>query len=348
MSEIIDLESLNTMTPEQLDALMENLEPTEDGGFNLKDEAKADPKPAEAAATTAAQKPAEDKPQDKATVEPTATTAAESEPARDEKGKFIATKNGEGKIPYGVLEAARAEAKQYREQLQQKDTAYTEAMRKLELMQGQLTTAGMQPADLPENIQFDDKEIQAIADDFPEVGKIMRGMAAKIQHLQSQYQASQPAAAPADTGNPVMDAINAIPDLAEWREKDTDKFSFAVHLDGKLQNDPAWKDKTLTERFQEVANRVNAAYGVAPAPAKTTEPSTEELQKKAAEKLKQAKAEAEIPASPSDLGNANITTERTVLDKAVEASPAELQAMMDKMSPKELESFLSQTFYSRE
>ena len=341
----IDLDNLDSMTPEELDALMDNLEPTENGEFKLKDGAAVDAKPADAAAKTDEQKPAEEKQKEPEKVEDKATTATETDQARDEKGKFIATKNGEGKIPYGVLEAARSEAKQYREQLQQKETAYTEAMRKLETMQEQLKTAGMQPADLPENIQFDDKEIQAIADDFPEVGKIMRGMAAKIQYLQNQYQQAQPVK---DTGNPVMDAINSIPDLAEWREKDQDKFGFAVHLDETLKNDPAWKDKPLAERFQEVANRVKAAYGETPAQPKKPEPSTEELQKKAAEKLEQAKAAAEVPASPSDLGNANVNTEKTVMDKALDASPAELQAMMDKMSPKELEAFLSQTFVVRE
>lgn len=339
----IDLDNIENLSPEEIEALMDSLETTDNGEIKIKDDA-AIQKPAEAAATTDAPKPVEDKPAEQKVDEP-ATTASEADQARDEKGKFIATKNGEGKIPYGVLEAARSEAKLYRDQLQQKDSAYSEAMRKLEAMQEQLKVAGMQPADLPENIQFDDKEIQAIADDFPEVGKIMRGMAQKIQYMESQYRQSQPVQ---DTGNPVADAIASVPDLAEWQKADPDKFGFAVHLDETLKTDPAWKDKSLAERFQEVANRVKAAYGEAPAAPKKADPSTEELQKKAAEIQAKAKADAEIPASPSDLGNANVNTEKTAMDKALDASPAELQSMMDKMSPKELEAFLSQTYIIRE
>lgn len=341
----IDLDNIENMSAEELDALMDKLEPTENGEFKLKDGATAEAPKQEAAAPADAQKPEGQKQPEKEKVETQATTATESEQARDEKGKFIATKSGDGKIPYDVLVAARNESKQYREQLQNKEAEHAEAMRKLAAMQEQLKVAGMQPADLPENIQFDDKEIQAIADDFPEVGKIMRGMAAKIQYLQTQYQQAQPVK---DTGNPVTDAINSIPDLANWRDTDEDKFGFAVHIDTALQNDPAWKDKPLAERFQEVTNRVKAAYGETSAPAKKSEPSADELQKKAEQMQKEAKAAAEVPASPSDLGNANVNHEKTVMDKAIDASPAELQAMMEKMSPKELEAFLSQTYTVRE
>lgn len=345
--ENIDLDNIENMTPEEIESLMDSLETTENGEIKIKDGAPAEQKKAEAAAPADAQKPA-DQQEEVKKVETPATTATTAEPGRDEKGKFIATKNGEGKIPYGVLEAARAEAKQYREQAQQKDAEHAEALRKLAVMQEQLKTAGMKPADLPEDIEFSDEEISAIADDFPEVGKIMRGMAQKIQYLQQQHQQRTAPAPAQETGNPVIDAINSIPELAEWRTKDEDKFGFAVHIDQTLQNDPAWKDKSLAERFQEVTNRVKAAYGDAPEPAKKAEPSTEELQKKAEQMQKAAKAAAEVPASPSDLGNANVNTEKTAMDKAIDASPAELQGMMDKMSPKELEAFLSQTFSVRE
>lgn len=339
----IDLNNIENLSPEEIETLMDSLETTADGELKLKDGTIAE-KPAEAAAPADAQKPEEGKPAEQKVDEP-ATTASETEQSRDEKGKFIATKNGEGKIPYDVLVATRAEAKQARDQLQQREQDYSDAMRKLEAMQQQLKVAGMQPADLPENIQFDEKEIQAIADDFPEVGKIMRGMAAKIQHLEGQYRQSQPVQ---DTGNPVADAIASVPDLSDWQKNDADKFGFAVHLDETLKNDPAWKDKSLSERFQEVANRVKAAYGETPAAPKKAEPSADELQKKAEQMQKEAKAAAEVPASPSDLGNANVNTEKTVMDKAIDASPAELQSMMDKMSPKELEAFLSQTYVIRE
>lgn len=340
----IDLENMNleSMSPEELDALMDSIEPTEGGQYKLKDGSAAAPNPEEAAEP----KPDEQKPveeQVKEKVVEKATTA--TEPNRDDKGKFIATKNGEGKIPYGVLEAERAQSRQYREQLEQQQAAHAEAMRKLDVLQKQLETAGMKPGDLPEDIKIDDKEIQAISDDFPEVGKIMRAMAAKIDYLQGQ---SKPAAAAEPTGNPVADAINAIPDLADWQKNDEDKFKFAVHIDEQLKSQPEWKDKTLSERFNEVTNRVKQAYGeVVPEP-KKAEPSTEELQKKAEQMQKEAKAAAEIPASPSDLGNATVSSERSLMDRAADASGEELNVLMSKMNDKELEAFMSSVMMSRE
>jgi hypothetical protein len=61
------------------------------------------------------------------------------------------------------------------------------------------------------------------------------------------------------TGNPVTDALKATPELEGWQSADPDRFSLAVHLDEKLQADPAWKDKPLTERFSEVVNAHNYA-----------------------------------------------------------------------------------------
>ena len=38
-----------------------------------------------------------------------------------------------------------------------------------------------------------------------------------------------------------------------WREKDQDRFDFAIIVDEKLQADPAWQGKSLDERFAEAA-----------------------------------------------------------------------------------------------
>ncbi|ECO0902467.1 hypothetical protein AA449_28565, partial [Salmonella enterica subsp. enterica serovar Newport] len=76
----------------------------------------------------------------------------------------------------------------------------------------------------------------------------------KYDYLQAKVQGAQPQQEEKDN-TAVTAALNATPDLVEWQQSDPDRFALAVHLDEKLQTDPAWKDKTLTERFAEVARR---------------------------------------------------------------------------------------------
>lgn len=137
------------------------------------------------------------------------------------------------------------------------------------------------------------EQINSIRESFPEMAAVLDTVVQKIDYLQQ----GQPAqAANQSSGNPVADAMNAVPDLKSWQDQDPDRFTLAVHIDTNLQNDPAWKDKSLTERFAEVAKRTKAAYGesvepVPPEPVTTTSTTTAtatanaDVQRIAAEKL---------------------------------------------------------------
>ena len=61
--------------------------------------------------------------------------------------------------------------------------------------------------------------------------------------------------------NPVQAALQAVPDLVSWREKDQDRFDFAIIVDEKLRLIPRGKGKSLDERFAEAARRKQAAFG---------------------------------------------------------------------------------------
>ncbi|AHK21003.1 hypothetical protein BF17_18225 [Yersinia similis] len=268
----------------------------------------------------------------------TATTQAATTEG-SEKPKGILSKDGQHVIPYDVLVAERAEKQRLAGSNQQAATELADTKRQLEALTRQINFAGMQPAPLPEKAQVTPEQIDAIRDSFPEMAAVLDTMVQKIDYLQQ----SQPA--PVTNGNPVMDAMNAVPDLKSWQDQDPDRFTLAVHIDTNLQNDPAWKDKSLTERFVEVAKRTKAAYGESAQQEQVTTTTAtttnSDVQRIAAEKLAAATAATQVPGSPSDLG---VTTTHTAspLEQAANASPDQLQAMFAGMTDAQIEALLDQ------
>ncbi|ARZ00532.1 hypothetical protein AXW38_06010 [Yersinia ruckeri] len=256
-----------------------------------------------------------------------------------EKPKGILSKDGQHVIPYDVLVAERAEKQRLVGTHQQTATELAEAKRLLAALTRQINVAGMQPVPLPEKAQITPQQIDAIRENFPEVAAVLDTVVQKIDYLQEQ-----PVPVVTERGiNPVADAMDAVPDLKRWQDADPDRFTLAVHIDSTLQNDPAWADKSLTERFVEVAKRTKAAYGerIEPVQTASVTPSQPviDAQKVAVEKL--AAAATQIPASPSDLG---VTTTHTAsaLEQAVNASPDQLQAMFAGMTDAQIEALLEQ------
>ncbi|HDL7057588.1 TPA: hypothetical protein PXM42_002275 [Yersinia enterocolitica] len=283
---------------------------------------------------------------------PGATTTApatEVTPAvSTEKPKGILSKDGQHVIPYDVLVAERTEKQRLMGTNQQTATELAEAKRQLAALTRQINSAGMQPVPLPEKAQITPEQINDIRDDFPGMAAMFDTLVQKIDYLQ-QGQPAQASHQP--SGNPVTDAMNAVPDLKSWQDQDPDRFTLAVHIDTNLQNDPAWKDKSLTERFAEVAKRTKAAYGESVEPvqqqqattitATAATQTTADVQRIAAEKLAAATAATQVPGSPSDLG---VTTTHTAspLEQAANASPDQLQAMFAGMTDAQIEALLEQ------
>ncbi|CRY60446.1 phage l protein [Yersinia kristensenii] len=275
----------------------------------------------------------------------TAATTPAATTESTEKPKGILSKDGQHVIPYDVLVAERAEKQRLVGSNQQTATELAEARRQLAALTRQINSAGMQPVPLPEKAQVTPEQINSIRENFPEMAAVLDTVVQKIDYLQ-QGQPAEPAHQ--SSGNPVADAINAVPDLKSWQDQDPDRFTLAVHIDTNLQNDPAWKDKSLTERFVEVAKRTKAAYGESVEPVKQQQATTTaatttttDMQRIAAEKLAAATAATQVPGSPSDLG---VTTTHTAspLEQAANASPDQLQAMFAGMTDAQIEALLDQ------
>lgn len=236
-----------------------------------------------------------------------------------EPEKVILAKSGKHTIPYEVLEQARNEAKQLREQLAQSQQAQAER----DKLQALMEKHGINPDVDPDDIS--QEELEQLAQDYPDLGKSIAAIARKLQKLEPQVapQQVQP------TLNPVQAALQAVPDLVSWREKDQDRFDFAIIVDEKLQADPAWQGKSLDERFAEAARRTKLAFGdeVIP-PAK--------VPGKGAEKPADF-----IPSSPSALGQTHHAAP-TGVERFGAMSQTELIGEMGAMTDAQMEALLEQ------
>lgn len=235
--------------------------------------------------------------------------------------KVVMAKNGQHTIPYEVLEQARNETKQLREQLAQAQQAQAER----DKLQALLEKNGIDPSVDPDDIS--QEELEQLAQDYPDLGKPIAAIARKLQKLEPQAapQQVQPSA------NPVQAALQAVPDLAAWRDSDQDRFDMALTIDDKLQADPAWSNKPLAERFAEVARRTKLAFGdeVEAPPAKAPG--------KAAEKPAD-----HIPSSPSELGQTHHAP-ATGVERYGAMSQADLIGEMGNMTEAQIEALLAQS-----
>ena len=249
--------------------------------------------------------------------------AAGNEQANTEQGgegatepeKVILAKSGQHTIPYEVLEQARNEAKQLREQLAQSQQAQAER----DKLAAVLEQNGIE-LDTSDPDSIDVAAIEELAQDYPDLGKPLAAIARKLQKLE---QPAQPAI------NPVQAALQAVPDLVSWREKDQDRFDFAIIVDEKLQADPAWQGKSLDERFAEAARRTKLAFGdevipPAKAPSKEAEKPTDF-----------------IPSSPSALGQTHHAAP-TGVERFGTMSQTELIGEMGAMTDAQMEALLEQ------
>ncbi|EGX3500198.1 hypothetical protein BJH39_005274, partial [Salmonella enterica] len=210
-----------------------------------------------------------------------------------------------------------------------------EEQRKIDLLTSQIKQAGMTPDPLPEEARISDEQIARIKEEYPEVANALTLMSRKYDYLQARIQEAQQV----PQENPAAQAMNAVPDLVDWQRSDPDKFAVAIHLDEKLQTDPAWKDKPLTERFAEVARRTRAAYGEAPPETVAEQDKNRKVLAAAADKVAKADAAAALPDSPSDVGN-TAAVPQDKFERLLGATYAEAAELMSTMSDDDINAAL--------
>ncbi|EDV6083886.1 hypothetical protein ACX47_003112 [Salmonella enterica subsp. enterica serovar Gaminara] len=323
----MDFEITGEETQEQLEELMAKMGEIEVKGDDEEPEESAEHPGSESSETVQTDTC------DKQAPTPGAGTEEEGQPQEDVKG--ILARDGKHVIPYDVLEAERTGRQRVEQEAFLLKQQLAEEQRKIDLLTSQIKQAGMTPDPLPEDTRISDAQIARIKEEYPEVANALTLMARKYDYLQARIQEAQQV----PQENPVVQAMNAVPDLVVWQRSDPDKFAVAIHLDEKLQTDPAWKDKPLTERFAEVARRTRAAYGEVPPEPVAEQDKNQKVLAAVADKVAKADAAAALPDSPSDVGN-TAAVPQDKFEQLLGASYADAEAVMSGMSDADIDAIL--------
>ncbi|PSU24688.1 hypothetical protein CTM97_19350 [Photobacterium phosphoreum] len=264
--------------------------------------------------------------------------------------KVIVAKDGEHIIPYDVLEAERRESERLRQQIadmKQKQPEYDQQSRLLELRDKQLQKLGVDLDDLPENLTVNDKQIDDLRENYPELAPFITSLMAKIDAVT----ANTAPVTDVSTNNPVLDDIKSNTDLNGWMGEKGDKWALALDIDDRLLADPTWSEKPQRERFEEVVRRTKAAFGETlstfdpvPEVKPVLEPAVDDTQVREVAEQKEKAAAESLPESPSLVGASN-QHQGTVLQQAVNMNNAELQNLMSTMTPDQIDALLDQADY---
>ncbi|ENY3189992.1 hypothetical protein ACFXBE_000404 [Salmonella enterica] len=323
----MDFEITGEETQEQLEELMAKMGEIEVKGDDKEPEESAEHPGSESSETVQTDTC------DKQAPMPGAGTEEEGQPQEDVKD--ILARDGKHVIPYDVLEAERTGRQRVEQEAFLLKQQLAEEQRKIDLLTSQIKQAGMTPDPLPEEARISDEQIAKIREEYPEVANALTLMFRKYDYLQARIQEAQQV----PQENPVVQAMNAVPDLVVWQRSDPDKFAVAIHLDEKLQTDPAWKDKPLTERFAEVARRTRAAYGEVPPEPVAEQDKNQKVLAAVADKVAKADAAAALPDSPSDVGN-TAAVPQDKFEQLLGASYADAEAVMSGMSDADIDAIL--------
>ncbi|SMY34281.1 hypothetical protein [Photobacterium andalusiense] len=338
------IEITGNETLDELEAILDSLDDAE-----VVDEpllATPDPVIAEVASTEPTVPPLEG---DTNVAPPTTDDVIVEQSEEQPEKKVIVAKDGEHIIPYDVLEAERRESERLRQQIadmKQKQPEYDQQSRLLELRDKQLQKLGVDLDDLPENLTVNDKQIDDLRENYPELAPFITSLMAKIDAVT----ANTAPVTDVSTSNPVLDDIKSNTDLNGWMDEKGDKWALALDIDDRLLTDPTWSEKPQRERFEEVVRRTKAAFGEtlstpesAPVIEPVIEPVVDTQVREVAEQKEKAAAES-LPESPSLVGASN-QHQGTVLQQAVNMNNAELQNLMSTMTPDQIDALLDQADY---
>ena len=270
----------------------------------------------------------------------------EEQDEEEQSQKYIVAKDGEHRIPFEVLEAERAQNQRLQEQLaaaQQREADFEQTQRLLEVRDKQLQKLGVDPADLPENLEITDAQMDELQENYPELAPVISTLLAKVQASAPEQQPQ-----PTPDVDPVLVAIKENNDLSAWQEEQGDRWNVALHIDDTLLADPAFQGKPASERLAEVVRRTKLAFGEVE---QATEPDTpskadapEKPSEPVAEKAKQVvdkAASQSLPNSPSDVGASNTHT-GTLLEQAANMNVGQLESLFDGMTPAQIDALLEQ------
>lgn len=253
---------------------------------------------------------------------------AAAAPAEPPKVAGIASKDGSRVLPYSALQAERRAARHERAERERAQAEAAALRQQIEDLKAGKTA---EPADTDD---LSEAELEAVAQDFPQVAKVakkVKALEAQLSKLSTVAEAEPQHQEPDD--DPVQEAIDAVPMLLQWQHSDAEKFSRAQAIDSVLKGSPKWRTRPMQERFEEVARQVADEFDI-----QTEEQpqSTKTPPRKASAQEVASRATRATPNTLSDIKGGAAPE----VDNLARLSPQQLQARMAKWSDEEIDAYL--------
>lgn len=220
---------------------------------------------------------------------------------QDKDPQGILSKDGKNVIPYKALQDARANEAYSKEQLESAEQTIADLKKQLEARLDTIKKDlddGSGSADKGQQVTDDIvSELNTLKEDFPELGKVVEVMTGQLTNMQEKLntleqereaghqiavQAGQTAAREAMDNNPYVSL---------WEHEDPEAYRRAWEHDVRLRQDPVYKAKPLSDRFNKVVELVLVEYPEAKRPAKVPakkQESDADIKKRAEKALEDA------------------------------------------------------------
>lgn len=182
--------------------------------------------------------------------------------AAEETPVGVATKAGDKVIPYSVLEQTRQKAKDLEEQTAKLAQEKAEAQAKADELAQKLQS--LTGADVGDINLMTDEEIEAIAEDMPELAstiKTLQNQAKALAAKLSTHEEKNKATEIELVQQTVQEAIDSVPKLAFIQSSNPRLFGLATEIDAELRQDPAMQGLSMAERFEKVIEKLESEIG---------------------------------------------------------------------------------------
>ncbi|MFS1522757.1 hypothetical protein ACL7TT_01380 [Microbulbifer sp. 2304DJ12-6] len=274
-------------------------------------------------------------------------------PVSDDGSQFVESRDGKHKIPYEVLQNARDRANSLQNRATELEQDLTGTKAEMDQLKGlndqlkqQLQDNNLTPADVLKKADIDDAMLETLSE-YGSIGEVVRALAMQNKQLQTAISSGQGEAGPsAQDDDPnaaqqqVETAIASNPSLSDWRENDPDKWDMATIVDNQLRQDPAFKNASFEDRFNEVVKRTQAAFGIPDEPPADKPQDAKVLAEKAQETVEKA-TKQQHPQSLSDLGQGP-TAQKSRADTFAEMSESQLESAMADMTQDQIEDLMAE------
>lgn len=254
-----------------------------------------------------------------------------AEAAEEVMPEGVLSPDGKHIIPYKELKNTRQQVSDERKAREEAEERARELQQEIEALKSGQTTETQDPSTTATNATRE--KLESLKEDFPELGEFLESQQQTIDTLTMQRQQDE-LSRQEEAARVAREAIDNNPTLSLWENEDKAAYQRAIDHDARLAQDPVWRDRPLSERFETVVALTRTEYPDAKVPTSAQPRESEDLKGKA----KAALENADEPDSLSHIPGGSPPSSARDVDSL---SELQLEAMFESMSEEDVNAFLS-------